>query len=184
MNINAMNLFLSDSSIKRHFEHLREERLRYSILEKSCPELKGRSISEIVRLNISKEIKDEAVSKLRYIKSHECFFNSFAEHQVISENTVKQYKSKERLLYEIYSESVERNYGFMYIYLDKQGNIKWSFEEEGDGSFLCFNPVLALDLFEHTYFLDYGFEKKLFLRNALAYLNLSSLDKKREKGYN
>ena len=49
MNLNAMNLFLSEENIKRHLEHLRTQKLKYSILEKSVPELKGKSIKEILR---------------------------------------------------------------------------------------------------------------------------------------
>ena len=184
MNVEAMNLFLSDGNIKRHLEHLREERLRYSILEKSYPQIKGCAIGQLVRLNIDRDVKDEAISRLWYIKAHECFFNSFTERQTWRKELIKYYPSKERLLYDIYIEAMEKDHGFLFIYIDKQGTPKWIFADKSDGAFIRYEPILTLDLYEHTYFLDYGFEKKLFLRNALAYLNISSLDNEEEKRYN
>ena len=62
MNFKAMNMFLSEENIKRHLEHLRTMKLKYSILEKSLPELKGRSIAQIVRLGINRKLKDEAIN--------------------------------------------------------------------------------------------------------------------------
>lgn len=184
MNLSAMNLFLSYSNIKRHLEHMREEKLRYSILEKSLPQLKGKSINQIIRLNIDRNAKDEAIKLLWYIKSHDCFFDSFAEKQTRSDNLLKFYSSAEKFLYDLYVEAVEHDGGFMYIYFDRQGVPKWIFSSECDGAFIRYKPVLALDLYEHSYFLDYGFNKRLYLRNALSYLNLASLDNRVQKGYN
>ncbi len=173
MNIEAMNLFLSDNNIKRHLEHLREHKLRYSILEKSLSQLKGRSMKEIVRLNLSREIKDEALSLMWYIKAHECFFDSFCHNQSAKE---VGHLSKEKFIYDIYSEALGRDHGFIFIYKDRQGKPHMTFSEGNDGAFIKYNPVLALDLYEHTYFLDYGFDKKRFLKNAIMYLDTSSLD--------
>lgn len=176
MNYEPMKLFLSESNIKRHLDHLREERLRYSILEKSLPMLNGKSISQIVRLNINREIKDEAISRLWYIKAHECFFNSFCNIPSMSDNVQEHYKSREKFVFDLYTDAVEAHHGFLFVYLDRQGVPKWIFADKYDGAFIRYEPILALDLYEHAYFLDYGFEKKLFLRNALMYLNLASLD--------
>lgn len=174
MNFEAMNLFLSEGNIKRHFEHLREKRLCYSILEKSLPELRERSINEITRLNIDRGVKDEAISLLWYIKSHECFFDSFS----INQNMVNISRiSAEKLLYEIYTEAMKMDHGFLFITLDKHRTPRLMFSDGNDGAFIKYKPILALDLYEHTYFFDYGFDKRRFLQNAIKYLNISSLDK-------
>ena len=39
-------------------------------------------------------------------------------------------------------------------------------------------PVLALDVFEHAYFRDFGFDKGRYIRAALSYLDLSRVDKR------
>ena len=175
MNYEAMNLFLSEGNIKRHLEHLREKRLCYSILEKSVSELRNRTINEITRLNIDRAVKDDAIAILWYIKSHECFFDSFTNNQFTGKFSRL---SAEKLLYEVYTEAMEKEHGFLFISLDKQGIPRITFSDRNDGSFIKYEPILALDLYEHTYFLDYGFDKRRFLQNAIKYLNISSLDKR------
>ena len=39
-----------------------------------------------------------------------------------------------------------------------------------------FEPILAVDICEHVYFLDYGFDKERFLCRFLPYLSLSKID--------
>lgn len=174
MNFEAMNLFLSEGNIKRHLEHLREKRLCYSILEKSIPALYNLTMNEIIRLNIDREAKNEALSLLWYIKSHECFFDSFSTKPSLKNNSGVR---GEKLLYDIYTEAMKKDHGFLYVLLDKQGSPRITFSNGNDGSFIKYVPLLALDLYEHTYFLDYGFDKKRFLQNAISHLNISSLDK-------
>jgi superoxide dismutase len=130
-------------------------------------------MSEIVRLNLGRDIKDEALSLLWNIKAHECFFNSFCHNQ--QANQIGKL-SKEKFLYDLYTEALGRDYGFLFIFKDRHGNPRMNFSREYDGAFIKYEPALALDLYEHTYFLDYGFDKKRFLKNVVMYLDLSSLD--------
>ncbi len=183
MNVEPMRSFLSEANIKRHLEHLRQTKLRYSIMEKSLPQLCGKTICELVRLNIDRDAKDEAISLLFYIKAHECFFDSFADRQGIA-GEQGGYPAREKFLYDLYSEAIKRDHCFLFIFRDRHGSYKWTFSDGDDGAFIRYEPLLAIDLYEHSYFLDYGFEKKMYLRNALAYLRLSALDNRDGKGYN
>lgn len=183
MNLKAMNMFLSEDNIKRHLEHLRRLRLRYSIVEKSFPELKDKNIKEILRLNINKDLKDEVISLLRSIRAHEIYFDSFSELQKRSELLLRHYSSKEKFLYDLFTEAKEGMCGFLFVYLDKYGIPRYSFSTWDDGAFLRYEPVLAVDMYEHAYFNDYGFEKEKYLRTSLEYLDLerlaSALDNKK-----
>lgn len=184
MNTEPMKNFLSEANIKRHLEHLRQTKLRYSIMEKSLLELCGKTPREIVRLNIDRDTKDEALRLLYNIKAHECFFNSFSDRQSRISDGTFGYLSCEKLLYDLYSEAIGREHCFLFILKDRHGGCKWTFSDGSDGAFISYQPLLSIDLYEHSYFLDYGFENKLYLRNALAYLNLSALDNRDGKGYN
>ena len=175
MNLKAMNMFLSEDNIKKHLEHLRNQKLRYSILEKSVPELKGKTINEIYRMPLSRDIKDEALCLLWYIRSHETFFDSFTDHPKKSETVEKNFSSRERLIYDIFLKAKEKNCGFLYVYNDRQGLTRITFSEKNDGAYLSFEPALCIDLYEHTYFSDYGFKKESFLRGALGYLDTGRL---------
>lgn len=181
MNVGLMSSFLSDINIKRHLDHLREEKLRYSILEKSFPILIDKTPREILRLNIEHRVKQEAFSLACYIKSHECFFNSFNNEIRGNYNCSL---TVEKMFYNMYCDAISREGCFLFVYVDKNGIPKWSFSKEGNGEFVLFQPILSIDLYEHTYFLDYGFDKKRFIRTAISYLDISSLDNLIKKGYN
>lgn len=174
MNIKAMSMFLSEDNIKRHLEQLRTYRLRLSILEKSLPELKGKDINEINRLPLERKAKEEALVLHWAIKSHECFFDSFSEMPGRSEMIDKHYSSRDSFIYNLYTEGMKSGCGFLYVYVNRSVP-KTLFLNEFDMSFLRIKPILTLDLFEHTYFLDYGFAKDRFLRSALSYLNTGKL---------
>ncbi|MBQ8303036.1 MAG: hypothetical protein IJX97_05810 [Clostridia bacterium] len=171
MNIKGMNLFLSEDNIKKHLEHLHTMKLKYSILEKSIPDLAGKEIVNILQMRIGAEEKKEAIELLTYIKSHEKFFSSFTDSS-------RPFKcdsvSCEKLAYEIFTEAKEKEYGFIHIYKDR-GRIKTCFSKENYGLFYRINPILTLDLYEHTYFSDYGFNKNAFLRGAITHLDFNKL---------
>ena len=65
---------------------------------------------------------------------------------------------------------------FFYIYSDGK-SLKTREGDEFELLKTCGN-VLAVDLSEHAYFTDYGFDKSEYVRNLLPYLDLSILDKK------
>lgn len=175
MNIKAMNMFLSEESIKKHLEHLRTEKLKLSILEKSVPEIKGKNISEIAKLSIKREVRDEALQLIWYIKSHECFFRSFCQVQLKSERLLRFFSSREKFLYDIFTEAMKYKYGFLYVFVDKRGMPRTAFESEHNIAFTKIDPILAIDLYEHTYFSDYGFMKNKFLNNSLSFLDTGKL---------
>ena len=148
MDFKALNTFLSEENIRRHEEYLNNLRLKLSILEKSDPSA----------MRIGSQMKREESELIKEIKSHELFFDSF---------TQEQRAGHDRERYEIYCRSLEREYGFLYIYYDR--GIKTGFDMPRVEKCLC------IDLFEHCYFLDYGFKKDKFLKNCISHLDLARL---------
>ncbi len=175
MDFKAMNRFLSEENIKRHLEHLRTQKLRLSILEKSIPELGGKTMAQICRSNLKSAVKDEALDLMWYIRSHECFFDSFCENQQRNMLILKHFSSLEKYIYDIYTEAKGYNHGFLYMFIDKLGIPRTHYSDRYDGAFVKYKPCLAIDLYEHTYFSDYGFDRERFLKNALTHLDVSKL---------
>jgi len=175
MNIKAMSFFLSEDNIKEHLEHLRYLRMKYSILLKSIPEIQGKDIGSLLRTAIDRKAREEAIELLWQIKSHELFFNSFAENPTWGEDVRKYNTSRERFLYDILMEVKDKSFGYLYVYKDKQKRLLTDYSDRFDGAFAKYEPLLCIDLYEHTYFLDYRFKKEKFLRNALAYFNTGGL---------
>ena len=176
MDYSVMTEFLSEDNIKKHLEYLRDLKLRLSILEKSLPQLKDKAIGDIARLPIDRLAKAEAVKLKNEILSHEVFFNSFTESNGKCEWIKKYYSSREAFLYELFVEAMATDGQFLYVYKDRHGSPAYSFSVDSPDVFIRYQPLLAMDLYEHTYFADYGFKKDKFLRSALERFDLRKLE--------
>lgn len=163
--------FLSDRSIKLHKEYLEKLKLQYSILEKSFPSIVGKNISDIQRMKLRD--KDEIISLRCNAKCHELFFNSFGKENQTSMRIRESYGSEAGFLYEIYAEAKNVESGFAFITV-RRGRPEVLFGGYTMLMKLC-EPLLVLDLCEHAYFLDYGFDKEEYVRSMLPYLNLNKL---------
>ena len=175
MNLTAMNAFLSETNIKKHLEYLKNLRLKYSILIKSIPELCEKEIYELPRLNIDRQAKQEAISLLWEIKSHELFFNSFIGDNLEHRERLYRKTSIDRLIYDIFSFAKDKCNCFIYCYNDERKCLKLKHSNVYDGAFIKYNPVLCIDLYEHCYFNDYGFKKESYLRSMLSWLDIYKL---------
>ena len=170
-----MTEFLSDTSIALHTEHIRQMKLKYSILEKSIQGLSGKEIFEIKRMRLPACEKEYAVSLLADIKLHEIFFSSFSQAPYQRLSPIQRgCISEASLLDEIYRKSVASKYGFLTVSLiDEHLNVSAS--DNYASLFANGSPILAFDLCEHAYFLDYGFAQDKYVKSALPYLDLSRL---------
>ncbi len=170
-----LKAFLSEVNIKKHQEYLKTQRLLYSVLEKSYPRLSGLDIQEINRLSISSDIKKEAIDGKINIRLHELFFSSFSEKRVRCPEVSRTYGSEANFLYEIEKMlSDKKESGFLVIYIAK-GDVGFYYGKRYLNLFLKAKPVLAIDLFEHAYYGDYGFDRKKYINTALSYLDLSKI---------
>lgn len=164
--------FLSDENIALHKEYLRQMRLKYSILESSIPALCGAGVGGVMRLRLERRDRDDALSLLPGIVLHEIFFTSFsAVLYPRSSVLAKKYGSEATFLNELYRLSINAAYGFLVV--DRGGGA--SVVTDYLGAFRYADPVLALDLCEHAYFLDYGFDRERYLVSALSYFDLTKI---------
>lgn len=176
MNTEAMTKFLSRESISAHVEHLKNEQAKYRVLEKSIDGLNGKTISEISRISLPREEKAEIMKANVYIQAHKCYFSSFTEEPKPSSLVRKYYGSEDNLCYELFLLSREASQDFILISLDGRGRLKVTTLSECPYEPLYYDVRLALDLYEHSYFSDYGFNRDNYVRSALASLDLSRLD--------
>lgn len=179
MHFEALRLFLSEGSIKEHERYLHELKLKYSVLAKSVPALSGLTLSEIWRRLPRSDAKSEAVALLSEITAHEIFFDSFSEKRVRSPKIRSEYGSEDAFLYELFRLAKDTKSGFLYIYAD--GKIRCDVCHDGGFFFKGALPTLAVDLFEHTYFKDYSFDRKKYLSAALGCLDLSKINENSKK---
>ena len=174
MDTVAMNTFLSEGSIRQHTEHLRRLRLRHSVNEECYPEIKGKGLRAVSRMNIPVSERREIVENMRSIKAHELYFSSFSDTREAVKPLRRYYSSEDAFLYEALELSRDCHAAFLYVCVER-GRPTLCVSRGEDDIFIAREPLLALDLFEHAYFSDYGFEREKYLKAALCRLDLKRL---------
>ena len=167
--------FISERNREMHGEYFNALKLKYRIFEKSYQELCGADLKGVLRARIPLGERENAAKLYSEILAHKIFFESFGERNTKSERIKREYGSVSSFLFEIFSKAKDSDCGFLFIYEDG-GGIAYSFESDLVGFFRKRMPTLALDLFEHSYFYDYGFKKEDYIMNAISYLDLTKLD--------
>ena len=163
----GINKFLSEENIGLHKEYLENLKLKYSILEKSDGKIKGLELSELYKARLSRDIKSEAISLMEKIKLHEVYFSSFSEEFYNNDGIKREFGSADNFAYNLLEISKKTDEDFVVVYSDR-GKIKISPFKSLQR---LQNPYIAIDLYEHAYFLDYKFNKEEYLRNAVYRIN-------------
>ena len=168
--------FLSENNVLSHKEFLKELKLKLSVLEKSYSRLSGVKISELDSLRLSAEVRREALTLKSEILLHELYFDSFSEKFYSCEAARLAFGSEASFLYEMEEAAKAQSVGFLLIYIDSKGRLSFSIGEDLSRILARATPLLALDLWEHAYFTDYGFDRKKYLKAALLHLNLNKIN--------
>lgn len=172
----GVNKFISEDAIELHKKYFEDLKLKYSILEKSVPEIKEMSLRDIKKSR-NLRYKDEILKTKIDIECHKLFFSSFGNEFQASDLVKETYGTEASFRYEIFAQINESVSGGFLIIGIFNGRV---FRYDGLDLvevFIKANPILAIDLCEHAYFLDYGFDRKNYLENAIKYLNLNKIDK-------
>lgn len=167
--------FISLTGYELHREYLRTQKLKMSIFEKSYPELVGKSCREILKTSIKRSEREEAAALLADIRAHEIYFDSFSSQNLRSQRIRQSYGSEANFLYQLTC-LAEKCSGFVFVITDRRGVLNISVHNEPIAAFLsgC-TPILAVDLCEHAYFLDYFYDKQSYLKAAISHLDLNKL---------
>ena len=164
--------FLSEESVALHKEYLRQKRLKYSILESCIPRLHGASVSDLFKLKLDKRDRADALELLPEIVLHDLYFSSFSEEKYPASPLVRElYGSEASFLSELYGLAKNRQFGFLAVYGASNAKVVTDYAD----ALRYHTPTLAVDLCEHAYFTDYGFDGERYLVAALSYLDLTKL---------
>ena len=172
-----MTEFLSEENIELHREYMRKCALRYSILEKSISGIKDKRTNEILLMKLSKAEQRDILALLPELELHRLYFESFDKQKNSMSACVRaQFGSEAAFLNTIYRCASQLEYGFVTVNI-QSGKIECITVRNFVECFTHGAPVLAIDICEHAYFRDYGFDKHSYLVNALSYLKLNAIDK-------
>ena len=170
----GMCSFLSERAVCLHKEEIEKQKLKYSVLEISIPEIYGCELKDILKKRFS--CKDELLSIKGEIICHGLFFASFGVPYQSSSAVRAGYRTEASFLYEVSQKA--KNDGIKFLVISKNdGKVNVTPISDFREIFKIKNPTLSIDLCEHAYFLDYGFLRDEYITGLLPYLNLSYLDK-------
>ncbi len=163
---------LSEENISLHKEYVRQQRLKYSILESDLPCLKGAKVNDLFHIRLDKKDREKALELLSEAVLHDIFFDSFCEEENRRCEIVSAiYGSESAFLHELYKRSKELKYGFLAV----DGAARIYAVSECQKAFRYGEPRLAVDLCEHAYFFDYGFDRERYIITCLSHLNLKKI---------
>ena len=126
-------------------------------------------------MNMKKTLRSELTELLSEIWLHECYFNSFASRGTSSEILKELRISENSFRYEMLLSARESETGFLCLFLRAGTYPDIKICTKSDVISESHPPLLAIDLCEHAYFLDYGYRREEYLRAAIARLDLSKL---------
>ena len=165
----AMYAFLSPESIAAHRTYMqqiisREEALRHGQM------YDDRSPEQLYR---DRRRDGELYNLCAEALAHKLYFSSFVPYATVSDALGRRFGGLTTLFGELWTaaHAAER---FLFIGTDRRGELLVHGEL---GRFLArrCRPTLALDLCEHAYFSDYGFNRDAYVRAALGHLDLGRL---------
>ncbi len=148
---------------------------KISVIEKSYPALFGKSPEMLLKMHLPRECEREVRELAIDYISHKTYFSSFADNDRPCPAVKKYYSSENALLYEILELAKGSREGFIYIFSSVNSKPVIIHSEKCRDAFIKHSPKLALDICEHAYFSDYGFQRDLYLRNAVARIDIAKL---------
>ena len=170
-----MNKFLSEESIALHREYVRDKRLKYSIIENSVNGLKGASVADLYRIKMTDRDRRDSIALMTEIRLHEIYFLSFTDCIYSRSDAVSEiYGSEASFLNELYKKCLNQRYGFVCVY-SSSGRILIDGFYDFESAFYRGEPSLAVDVCEHAYFMDYGYNRERYLLSSLPYLDIAKL---------
>ena len=171
-----MTEFLSEENLALHREYLRTCSLKYSILEKSIRGISRKQVTEILGMRLPRAQRNDVLALLPEIELHELYFKSFCDIKNVRSSLVcERFVSEAGFLNYLYRLGMGLDHGFVTVNV-KGDKIECMATDDYASCYTTGIPVLAIDLCEHAYFYDYGFDKSGYLINALPYIDLTRID--------
>jgi len=174
--LSGLDAVLSERTLLIHKEYLKSLKLQLSVYEASYPFIKGKRLCELSRLlpRLPRWEREGFLSLKADALCHELYFSSFGMPYQVSQAVKRDFGSEASFLYELVSYCDARNEKFVIVYRERE---KIKLCGGGYNELMKLEkPLFAIDLCEHSYFLDYGFDRKGYLTNLVSYINIGKID--------
>lgn len=161
---------VSKSALAVHREYLRTLNLRHSLFEKSYPTILGKPLDDYKSIySIPRNEREELYRLKGEILAHRLYFSSFfgdGRKAIITDGFRERCTE---LKYRILCDSLCSD-GFLIIFTDG-GRVEHYAGQNYHRLIEKGSLLLALDLCEHAYFYDYGFDKESYVKKAVSMMD-------------
>lgn len=118
---------------------------------------------------------------------HELFFANIIDNKMFIQTSAIHHKSK-LLIIEEYKSHVCWEHDFINCAMIAKGWVIFGYDEltetykniilqsHNDGFAVVFKPIIVLDVYEHSYFIDYGADKEKYVKDFLQNINWDIAD--------
>ena len=169
-------VFISEENYLKHREAHSADILRLGIIERSAPKIIEAEPKAIARMKAGGPDMLKAAELKASVILHKVFFSSFsARTYVPSEQIRREFGSERALCEDLYLAGMRIPRGFVAVLRTRRG-LSVSASESALDIFRLGEPILAVDVSEHAYYGDFGFNKEAYLRSALSHLDLARAD--------
>lgn len=165
--------FFSEIAAREHIAYRRLLSAKLSLLQKSFPG-RGNLTAREIALAGFRGAERETVALAREIVLHDVFFSSFSAKQGKVPAALHRYSSDAAFRYDLFLTAKGARDGFLCVFCNRRGDACFEIASPPDFR-LTVLPRLAVDLAEHAYFYDFGFDQERYLSVALSCLDLSKL---------
>ncbi|WNE40058.1 MAG: Superoxide dismutase [Mn/Fe] [Mycoplasmataceae bacterium] len=178
--VNFKTMYYHYSILHKNYEIKLIEALRGSDLQESFSTL-DKLLENLEKL--PSELKDDVRFFGGGLINHNFFFNHLIkfnpDHKpeekislILLKNIQEKFFSLERLKKELIKSSLKvRGSGWTWLILNRNNELQIINTNNQDGPWsLCFRPLIAIDVWEHAYYLDYGANREEYVKKLTDYL--------------
>ncbi len=168
--------FVTEESYIAHTEYLNTLRSLCSANEKMTHGLSGIEAEALLTSKRLIRRYPKEITVLAECRLHELYFSSFSARTYPNSSLSRKFFGSEAaLLTELYRLAGSLPYGFVGVSLKSSIPRLFATGYYPD-VFLDGVPILALDVCEHAYFRDWGYNRAQYLKEALKHLAINRLD--------
>jgi superoxide dismutase, Fe-Mn family len=169
--------FLSEKSITLHYDtYYREHVVEMNLLAAAFPELQSQTLPQII---LTYPIGTPFNNTAAEILNHEFFFRCLSPNRSVPsgrlyQTIIQQFKSFEDFTSQ-FTDRVVNHFGSGWVWLVYDSTTSFLMIIDGNNAYNPildgYIPLLALDIWEHSYYIDYATNKREYVNNFWNFVN-------------
>ena len=191
LDYSSINNFISKYALDVHLDIYRNNLNKLNILLKESNYNYNYSMIDLIdNINIfNLNIRGEILYYLSSILNHNLFFysistNKYTEpYSLLKKDINKYFINYDNFKKEFKTTALNlKGSGYTFLVIDDKGDLKIiNTSNEDSPYYYGYTPIIALDLWEHSYFIDYNNDKSTYIDNFFKVIDFNKINNYYEK---